>query len=79
MRSFITCKLHRIIISVIKTRRIRWARHIARMRQVRNVFKILFGKSEGRRPLGRPGIDGRIILEWTGFIYLRIKTSDRLL
>jgi hypothetical protein len=32
----------------------RWAEHIARIREKRNAYKILVGKPEGRRPLGRP-------------------------
>jgi hypothetical protein len=39
---------------MIKSRRIRWAGNIARMRAKRNSYGILVGKSEGKRPLGRP-------------------------
>jgi hypothetical protein len=35
-------------------RRMRWAEHVARMRETRNAYRILVGKPEGRRPLGRP-------------------------
>jgi hypothetical protein len=42
------------IIRMIKSRRIRWARHVARMRETRNAYGILVGKPEGRRSLGRP-------------------------
>jgi hypothetical protein len=42
------------IITMIKSRRIRWAGHVARMREKRNAYRILVGKPEGRRPLGRP-------------------------
>jgi len=42
------------IIPVIKSRRMRWARHVARMRERRGVCRVLVGKSEGKRPLGRP-------------------------
>jgi hypothetical protein len=42
------------IIRQIKSRRMRWAGHVARMGQVRNVCKVLMGKPEGKRPLGRP-------------------------
>jgi hypothetical protein len=42
------------IIRVIKTRRMRWAGHVARMGEVRCAHNILVGRSEGRRPLGRP-------------------------
>jgi hypothetical protein len=41
------------IIRVIKTRRMRWAGHVARMGEKRNVYKILVGKPEGKGPLGR--------------------------
>ena len=30
----------------------------------RGVYRVLMGKPEGKRPLGRPGVDGRIILRW---------------
>jgi len=43
-----------IIVRVIKSRRMRWAGHVARMGEERRVYKVLVGKSEGRRPLGRP-------------------------
>ena len=43
-----------IIIRNIKSRRLRWAGHVARMEQFRNAYRVLVGKSEGRRPLGRP-------------------------
>jgi hypothetical protein len=42
------------IIRIIKARRMRWARHVARMGEKRNVYRLLVGKPEGRRPLGRP-------------------------
>jgi hypothetical protein len=42
------------IIRIIKTRRVRWARHVARMGEKRNAYRFLVGKPEGRRPLGRP-------------------------
>jgi hypothetical protein len=42
------------IIRVIKSRRMRWAGHVARMGKVRNAHSILIGRPEGRRPLGRP-------------------------
>jgi hypothetical protein len=41
------------IIRIIKSRRVRWAGHIARMGEKRNPYRLLVGKSEGRRPLGR--------------------------
>jgi hypothetical protein len=42
------------IVLVIKLRRMRWAEHVARMGEGRGVYRILVGKPEGRRPLGRP-------------------------
>jgi hypothetical protein len=42
------------IIRVIKLRRMRWAGHVARMGEKRGTYRILVGRPEGRRPLGRP-------------------------
>ena len=42
------------IVRVIKSRRLRWAGHVARMEEGRSTFKILTGKPTGKRPLGRP-------------------------
>ena len=42
------------IVPVIKSRRMRWAGHVARMEEVRGVHKVLVGKPEGKIPLGRP-------------------------
>jgi hypothetical protein len=39
---------------VIKSRRLRWAGHVARMEEGRGVYRVLVGKPEGKRPLGRP-------------------------
>jgi hypothetical protein len=39
---------------IIKSRRMRWAGHVARMGEKRNAYRFLVGKSEGRRTLGRP-------------------------
>jgi hypothetical protein len=39
---------------MIKSRRMIWAEHVARMGEKRNAYRILVGKPEGRRPLGRP-------------------------
>jgi hypothetical protein len=41
------------IIRIIKSRRMKWAGHVARMEK-RNVYRLLVGKPEGKRPLGRP-------------------------
>jgi hypothetical protein len=42
------------IIRMIKSRRMRWIGHVARMVQNRNPYRILVGRQEGKRPLGRP-------------------------
>jgi hypothetical protein len=42
------------IIRIIKSRRMRWAGHVARMGENRNAYRILVGIPEGKRPLGRP-------------------------
>jgi hypothetical protein len=38
----------------MKARRMRWTRYVARMGEKRNAYRLLVGKPEGRRPLGRP-------------------------
>jgi hypothetical protein len=42
------------IIRIIKSKRMRWAGHVARMGKKRNAYRLLLGKPEGDRPLGRP-------------------------
>ena len=42
------------IVRLIKSRRLRWAGHVARMEESKSAFKILTGKPTGKRPLGRP-------------------------
>jgi hypothetical protein len=42
------------IVRVIKSRRMRWAGHVARMGEERGVYRVLVGRPEGKRPLGRP-------------------------
>jgi hypothetical protein len=51
-------KLHNLysspnIVRVIKSRKIRWAGHVARMGEGRGVYRVLVGRPEGKRPLGR--------------------------
>jgi len=41
-------------VRVIKLRRMRWAGHVARMRERRGIYRVSMGKPEGRRSLGRP-------------------------
>ena len=42
------------IIRSLKSRRLRSAGHVARMEESRNAYRVLVGKPEGKRPLGRP-------------------------
>jgi hypothetical protein len=42
------------IVRVIKSRRMRWAGHVARMGEGRGIYRVLVGRPEGKRPLGRP-------------------------
>jgi hypothetical protein len=68
----------------------RWAGHVAGMAEKRNAYRILVGKPEEKRPLGRPRcrrvhnikIDLREIgwdgVDWIGWIWLRIGTSGGL-
>jgi hypothetical protein len=66
------------IIRIIKSRRMRWAGHVARVGEKRNAYRLLVGKPEGKRPLGRPrrtwvvnsGMDlgevGWVDVDWIG-------------
>jgi hypothetical protein len=68
----------------------RWSGHVAQMGEKRNAYRLLVGKPEGRRPLGRPrhrwldnirmdllwSLDGVI---WTGLVWLGIRTGRELL
>jgi hypothetical protein len=77
------------IIRVIKSRRMRWAGHVARMGEGRGAYRILMGIPEGRRPLGRPRRrwEDNIKMDiqevgwgaWTGLIWFRIGTDGGLL
>jgi hypothetical protein len=42
------------IVRMMKSRRMRWARHVARMGERRDIFRVLVGRSESKKPLGRP-------------------------
>jgi hypothetical protein len=67
-----------LLIRIIKSRRMRWAGHVARMGEKRSVYRLLVGKPEGKRSLGRPRrrwIDnikmdlleiGLSVVEWIG-------------
>jgi len=77
------------IVRVIKSRRVRWAGHVARMGEERGVYRVLVEKPEGKRPLGRPRRRWWIILGWifrrwdvgiwTGLGWPRIRTVGGLL
>jgi hypothetical protein len=77
------------IIRVMKSRRLRWAGHVARMGERRSAYRALVGKPEEGGHLEDPDVDGRIILKWiferlgvgaqTGLIWLRIGTGGGLL
>jgi len=66
--------------------RMRWAEHVARLGEIRGVCRVLVGTPEEKGPLGRPSVDGRIILRWilrkwdvvawTESIWLRIGTGE---
>jgi hypothetical protein len=76
------------VIRQIKSRRIRWAGNVARMGEGRNMYRVLVGNPEGKRPLERPRCrweDGiKMDLReigwgvWSGFTWLSIETSGRL-
>jgi hypothetical protein len=76
------------IIRVIKSRRIRWAGHVARIGDRRCAYRVLVGIPDGKRPLGRPRLrwedNIKCILKkwymtWTGLIWLGIVTDGGLL
>jgi hypothetical protein len=76
------------VFRVIKSRRMRWVGHVARMRERRGAYNVLMRKLQGKRPIGNPLVDGRIILKWifekwngawTGLIWLIIGTGGGLL
>jgi len=73
------------IVRVVKSRRMRWAGHVAHIGEGRVVHRVLVGKPEGKRTLGRPRRRWRIILRWifgkwegveAGWSWLRIGTDD---
>jgi hypothetical protein len=63
------------IIRIIKSKRMRWARHVARMGEKRNVYRLLVGKSDGKRPLGRPR---RRWIDNMDFLEIRLSGVDRI-
>jgi hypothetical protein len=62
MRSLIFCTPLQVIIRIIKLRTVRWTGHVAYMGERRNAYRLLVGKPEGERQLGRPRCRYRIIL-----------------
>jgi hypothetical protein len=75
------------IIRQIKSRRMRWARHVARMGEGRNAYRVLVGKPEGKHHFKDQCVDGRMGLKWTlgrlvwgggGFTWLRIGSGGGL-
>jgi hypothetical protein len=76
-------------IQLITSRRMRWARHVAYMREKRNAYIFSFGKPKGTRLLGRHGHRSEINMNtdlieydhraWTRLIWLWTGTSGRLL
>jgi hypothetical protein len=76
------------IIRQIKSRRMRWAGHVARMGEGGNVYRVLVGKPEGKNHLKDQGVDGstrskwtlgRLAGVWSGFTCLRIGMAGGLL
>jgi hypothetical protein len=53
------------IVRVIKSRKMRWAGHVARMEEGRSVYRFLVGRPEGKNHWEDLGVDGRITLRWT--------------
>jgi hypothetical protein len=77
------------IIRQFRSRRMRWAGHVARMGEERRVYRVLVGKPEGKNHLKDQGVDGRMGSKWTlgrlvwgvwsGFTWLRIGAVGGLL
>jgi hypothetical protein len=69
------------IIRIIKSRRMRWSGHVARMGAKRNAYRLLVGNPEGKSPLGRPrhGWVDKFRMIWTGLVWLRIGIGGELL
>jgi hypothetical protein len=66
------------IIRIIKSRRMRWAGYVARMEEKRDVYRLLVGKPEGKRQLGRPRHRwiyniGLSVVDWIGLSQYRYR------
>jgi hypothetical protein len=48
------CRVSPSVIRMMKSRRMRWAGHVARMVEKSNAYRLFVGKPQGKRPLGRP-------------------------
>ena len=48
---------------MIKSRRNKWAGHVANIAKRGGPYRVLVGKLEGKSPLGNPGVDGRVIIK----------------
>jgi hypothetical protein len=66
----------RSIIRIIKSRRMRWVGHVARLAEKKNAYRLLVGKPEGKWTLGRPRHRWVYnITIWTELVWLRIGTE----
>jgi hypothetical protein len=68
------------IIRIIKSRRMRWAGHVARIGEKRNSYRLLVGKPEGKRPLGRPRrrwVDNTGCGKLASFFRIALKNSSK--
>ena len=75
-----------IIVQVIKSRRMRWAGHVVCIGESRGIYRVLVGKPEGKKPLGRPMPIWKDNIKmdlqdggcgvWTGSRWLRIGTIN---
>jgi len=73
------------IVRVVNSRRMRWAGHVACVGEGKGVHRVLVGKPEGKRPMGRPRRRLEVNIKWifrkcegvvgTGWSWLRIGTS----
>jgi hypothetical protein len=52
------------IFRVIKSRKMRWEVHVARLGERRGTYRVLLGNLKERDQLEEPGLDGRVILRW---------------